>query len=625
VALALAFTILLVWDHNIGAVRRARWQAEGSTSRVAPPQQLSSDGQASLRRIINSGNLSELRWPDFSDYGKHVQKFYEAYRYSLPWVRGMRPTAQAQQVISILLKAEQKGLAAEDYDGSRWNDRLARLNPATAQPSETDVVRFDAALTVCVMRYVSDLHIGKLNPRHFDFGFDVEAKKYDLPDFLRNDVVDSSDVAGVLARVEPPYPGYQRTIQALQSYSEFAKEYAGNQLPPIQKAIAPGDSYLGVPQLIKLLRLVGDLPANASVTADGAVYQASLVEAIKSFQRRHGRTPDGRITAQTLSDLNVPLTNRIRQMQLTLERWRWLPVSLHSALIVANIPEFRLRAYDENYKLMLSMNIVVGKAYGHDTPVFSDTMQYVVFRPYWNVPYSISKAEFLPHVARDPEYLAKKGFEVVSSGKDVVTSGAVTKDTLAQLQTGKLYIRQMPGPKNSLGLVKFIFPNSSNVYMHDTPAQEFFAKSRRDFSHGCVRLEKPADLAVWVLKGNPGWDSDSVRAAMNGTPNQQVNLTHPIPVLIVYGTVVVTEDGIVHFYDDIYGHDAALEKVLAKGYPYPGQSPTKNVRGKSKNTLSNAVEIPVNEVRMRIVATPPRAGQQRSLSQFERVYGFGLM
>jgi murein L,D-transpeptidase YcbB/YkuD len=568
VALALAFTILLVWDHNIGAVRRARWQAEGSTSRVAPPQQLSSEGQASLRRIIKSGNLSELRWPDFSDYGKYVQKFYESYQYSLPWVRGMQPTAQAQQIISILLKAEQKGLAAEDYDGSRWNDRLARLNPATAQPSETDVVRFDAALTVCVMRYVSDLHIGKLNPRHFDFGFDVEAKKYDLPDFLRNDVVDSSDVAGVLARVEPPYPGYQRTIQALQSYSEFAKEYAGNQLPPIQKAIAPGDSYSGVPQLIKLLRLVGDLPADASVTADGAVYQASLVDAIKSFQRRHGRTPDGRITAQTLSDLNVPLTNRIRQMQLTLERWRWLPVSLHSALIVANIPEFRLRAYDENYKVMLSMNIVVGKAYGHDTPVFSDTMQYIVFRPYWNVPYSISKAEFLPHVARDPEYLAKKGFEVVSSGKDVVTSGAVTQDTLAQLRAGKLYIRQMPGPKNSLGLVKFIFPNSSNVYMHDTPAQEFFARSRRDFSHGCIRLEKPADLAEWVLHENPGWDADDVRAAMNGTPNQQVNLTHPIPVLIVYGTVIVTEDGIVHFYDDIYGHDAALEKVLAKGYPY---------------------------------------------------------
>ncbi len=531
---------------------------------------ISADSQASLRGIIQSGNLSDLRWPEFSDYDKHVQKFYESYGYSLPWIRGMQPTAQAQQLISVLLKAEEKGLAAEDYDGPRWGDRLAKLKPTSVQPSEADAVRFDAALTVCVMRYISDLRIGRVNPRHLDFDFDVKAKKYDLADFLKEDVVDSSDVAGVLTKVEPPYPGYQRTILALHSYLEFAKDYDGDHLPAIQKPIIPGDSYSGVPQLIKLLRLLGDLPADASMPADRTIYEPPLEDAVKSFQRRHGRTPDGRITAQTLADLNVPLTNRIRQMQLTLERWRWLPVSLHSAPIVANIPEFRLRAYDENYKIVLSMNVVVGKAYAHDTPVFTDTMQYVVFRPYWNVPYSIAKAEFLPRVARDPDYLAKKGFEVVNDRQDVVTSGAVTGDMLAQLRAGKLYIRQIPGPKNSLGLVKFIFPNSSNVYMHDTPAQEFFAKSRRDFSHGCIRLEKPADLAVWVLHENPGWDMDRVHATMNGTPNQQVNLAHPIPVLILYGTVIVTEDGIVHFYDDIYGHDAALEKVLAKGYPYPG-------------------------------------------------------
>jgi murein L,D-transpeptidase YcbB/YkuD len=562
--------IFLLWNHSIGAARRARRQTESSARPGALSQQLSSDGQASLRGIIQSGNLSELRWPDFSDYDKHVAKFYESQGYSLPWIRGMQPTTQAQQVISVLLKAEQKGLAAEDYDGPRWGDRLAKLKPTSVQPSEADALRFDVALTVCLMRYVSDLHIGKVNPKHFDFGFDIEAKKYDLPDFLKEDVVDSPNVAGVLAKVEPPYPGYQRTIQALHSYLEFAREYDGNQLPAIQKTTASGDSYSGVPQLIKLLRLVGDLPADASAPADRMVYKAPLVDAVKSFQRRHGRTPDGRITAQTLADLNVPLSNRIRQMQLTLERWRWLPLGLHSAPIVANIPEFRLRAYDENYKIVLSMNVVVGKAYAHDTPVFTDTMQYVVFRPYWNVPYSISKAEFLSRLARDPDYLAKKGFEVVNSGQDVVTSGAVTGDILAQLRVGKLYIRQLPGPKNSLGLVKFIFPNDSNVYMHDTPAQKFFTKSRRDFSHGCIRLEKPADLAVWVLRENPGWDMDRVRAAMNGTPNQQVNLAHSIPVLIVYGTAIVTEDGIVHFYDDIYGHDAALERVLAKGYPYPG-------------------------------------------------------
>jgi murein L,D-transpeptidase YcbB/YkuD len=558
----------LFWYHGVGAARRT--QTEASAKSGASPQHLSPDGQATLRAIIQSGKLSELRWPDFSDYDKHVQKFYESYANSLPWVREMQPTAQARELISLLLKAEQEGLAAEDYDGPRWSDRLAKLKPSAPQPSEADAVRFDVALTVCVMRYTSDLRIGKVNPKHFEFGFDIETKKYNLPEFLKENVVDASDVAGVMAKVEPPYPGYQRTIQALHSYLEFAKEFDGNQLPAIQKPIAPGESYPGVPKLTRLLRLVGDLPADASVPADGTVYQAPLVEAVKNFQRRHGRAPDGRITTQTLADLNVPLTSRVRQMQLTLERWRWLPIGLHSAPIVANIPEFRLRAYDENYKSTLSMNVVVGKAYNHNTPVFSDTIQYVVFRPYWSVPNSIAKAEFLPKIAGDPDYLAKKGFEVVNGRQEVVTSGTVTSDMLAQLRAGKLFIRQTPGAKNSLGLVKFIFPNSYNVYMHDTPAQEFFAKSRRDFSHGCIRLEKPADLAAWVLRDNPGWNMDRVRAAMDGSPNQQVNLAHPIPVLIVYGTVVVTEDGVVHFYDDIYGHDAALEKVLAKGYPYPG-------------------------------------------------------
>jgi L,D-transpeptidase YcbB len=564
------FAMSLVCTYSIVAARRAGPRSALSAEFAAPPQQLSPEGQASLRAIIQAGNLSELRWPDFSDYGKHLQKFYESYAYSLPWVRGMEPTAQAQQVIGVLLKADQEGLSAEDYDGSRWTARLAKLKPATPQPSEADAVRFDAALTVCVMRYISDLHIGKVNPKHFDFGFDIESKKYDLPEFLKTDVVDAPDVAPILAEVEPPYPGYRRTIQALQTYLELEKQDAGQQLPPVKKTIAPGDSYAGLPQLIRLLRLVGDLPADANISADDTVYQGPVVDAVKKFQRRLGREPDGRISAQTLADLNVPLTSRVRQMQLTLERWRWLPAAYQKAPIVANIPEFRLRAYDENFKIALTMNVVVGKAYNHNTPVFSDTMQYVVFRPYWGVPYSIAKAELFPHIARDPDYLSKKGFEVVNSRQDVVASGTVTNEVLEQLRAGKLFIRQKPGPKNSLGLVKFIFPNNYNVYMHDTPEQVFFAKSRRDFSHGCIRLEKPADLAVFVLRDNPGWNMDRVRAAMNGNTTQQVNLVHPIPVLIVYGTVIVTEDGVVHFYDDIYGHDAALEKVLAKGYPYPG-------------------------------------------------------
>ena len=541
-----------------------------NTALDLPPQQLSAQGQVALRTIIEDGRLEELRWPDFSDYRKHLVKFYEAYGYALPWTRGLQPTAQAQAVIAILMKADQKGLSAEDYDAPRWGPRIAKLKPVAQQPREEDAVRFDAALTVCMMRYISDLHIGKVNPRHFESGFDVETKKYDLPDLLKDHVVDGPSVEAVLEQAEPPIPGYRRSILALQAYMELARRDDGEQLPPVKKTVAPGDTYPGVPRLARLLRLVGDLPADANVPTDSLVYQGALVDAVKKFQSRHGRDADGRIGAQTIADMNVPLSQRVRQMQLTLERWRWLPLGLHGGPIVVNIPEFRLRAYDEHLKTGLTMNVVVGKAYNHDTPLFVDAMEYVVFRPYWNVPYSIAKAEMFKGIERDPDYLSKKGFEVVDNRENPVGSGTVMPDELQQLRAGKLFIRQKPGPKNSLGLVKFIFPNNYDVYMHDTPATEFFSKSRRDFSHGCVRLEHPADMAAWVLRDNPGWNMERIKAAMNGEKSQQVNLAHPIPVLIVYGTAVVPEDGLVHFYDDIYGHDAALEKVLEKGYPYPG-------------------------------------------------------
>ena len=531
---------------------------------------LSSEGQAALHATITSGSLPDLRWPNFSDYVQHVQKFYDFNGASLWWVKGLEPTAQARQVIALLQQAAEKGLSADDYDGPRWSDRLAKLKPGTSKPSEADAVKFDLELTISIMRYISDLHIGRVNPKRLSFALDDEAKKYDLPEFLKDNVVRARDVAGVLAQVEPQYPGYRRTIQALRTYTDLAAKDDGEQLPPVKKAIAPGDAYPGVPRLVRLLRLVGDLPADAKVTVDTPTYDGALVDAVKSFQRRYGRDPNGRIDAQTLADLNVPLSRRVRQMQLTLERWRWLPLAYQQTPIVANIPEFRLRAYDKDFNIGVTMNVVVGKAFGHhDTPVFSETMKYVIFRPYWEVPPSIIRGELVPHIVKDPNYLAEKGFEVVDARQNIVTDGTVSSEVLGQLRAGKLFIRQKPGPKNALGLVKFLFPNSYNVYMHDTPAQEFFAKSRRDFSHGCVRLEKPAELAAWVLRDNPGWTPERIRAAMNGSAPQQVNLAHPIPVLIVYATVIVLEDGLVHFYDDIYGHDADLEKVLAKGYPYP--------------------------------------------------------
>src|SRR5580704_11809146 len=183
----------------------------------ASAAELSADGQAWLRTTVSAGNLPDLRWPDFSDYSKHVQKFYEFNAYSLWWVKGMEPTPQARQAIALLLEADRKGLFADDYDGPRWSARLTKLKPAAQQPVEGDALKFDLELTVCMMRYVSDLHIGKVNPKHFAFALDEESRKYDLAEFLKEHVVNGGDVAAALAQVEPPYPGYKRTLQALQT------------------------------------------------------------------------------------------------------------------------------------------------------------------------------------------------------------------------------------------------------------------------------------------------------------------------------------------------------------------------------------------------------------------------
>ena len=278
-------------------------------------------------------------------------------------------------------------------------------------------MKFDLALTVCLMRYISDLHVGRVNPKHFDFALDEEIKKIRLGRILKEHVVTAGDVAGALAQVEPPYPGYRRTIQALHTYHRrLPSKMMGNNCLPSKKPIVPGDAYPGVPRLTRLLRELGDLPRQRECSGRFDYLQGPLVDAVKSFQAPLWPSPNGRIDALTLADLNVPLSHRVRQMQLDPRALALVAgFVLKIAPIVANIPEFRLRAYDKDFNIAVTMNVVVGKSYGHDTPVFSDTMKYVVFRPYWEVPYSITRAEIITHIVRDPDYLAKKGFEVVDS------------------------------------------------------------------------------------------------------------------------------------------------------------------------------------------------------------------
>ncbi|HMD48707.1 MAG TPA: L,D-transpeptidase family protein, partial [Bryobacteraceae bacterium] len=273
---------------------------------------------------------------------------------------------------------------------------------------------------------------------------------------------------------------------------------------------------------------------------------------------------------------NTPLKHRCRQLALTLERWRWIPASFSRPPIIVNIPEFRLHALNDRHETELEMKVVVGGAYRHQTPVFTNDMTHVIFRPYWNVPLSIQRAELVPKITQDSSYLAANDYEIVDArGKPF--EGGITAEVVAQLRSGRLAIRQKPGPQNALGFIKFMFPNEYNVYLHGTPAKALFSRSRRDFSHGCIRVERPEELAAWVLRGLPEWTPQRIGDAENGANTLQVNLPHPIPVLILYGTAVVSASGEVHFFDDIYGHDRSLEEVLSHGYPYSGWQPARGL------------------------------------------------
>ena len=515
-----------------------------------------------------SGRLADLQWPNFSENSAPVKEFYDESGDRLGWSRGGKLTLQAIETIGILEKADQKGLDSRDYDGVKWPERVKALqSPGGA--TESALVKFDVALTVSAIRYGTDLHLGKVDPKILHKDFDPEREKHNAGEFLWKSVVGARSVKDVVDSIEPPYPGYQRTLMALQKYMQMAKEEVPDPLPQVKKPIAPGQEYQGTGKLLRRLQFLGDLPASQPVPENSQSYSGDAVEGVKRFQMRHGLEAAGKLGPQTITELNRPMSERVEALRLTLERWRWIPDNFTQTPILVNIPEFVLRAFDAldaPGKPALMMRVVVGRALRTQTPVMAEEMKYLIFWPYWNVPPSILRAEIVPKIAKDPEYLQKNNFEVTTYSGEVVTDGIVSEEVLAQLRAGKLMVRQKPGPKNALGLIKFVFPNADNIYLHSTPSQALFGESRRDFSHGCIRVEDPRALASWVLRNNPGWTRERVEAAFQAQEQEQVNLAHEIPLLILYGTAISKEDGQVFFFEDIYGYDKAMGKLFEQAY-----------------------------------------------------------
>ncbi len=373
---------------------------------------------------------------------------------------------------------------------------------------------------------------------------------------------------------EPRLFVYRALAAALGRYEELAAQPWPGPLPgPVAPArsVSPGDSWSGLPVLARRLHLLGDLTADPEAACAGGRYGKTLVAAVKRFQGRHGLAPDGVIGRGTLAALDVPPSQRLRQIQLSLARLRQPPDPGDAPLVLVDIPAFRLYAWDDaeaSTRPSLEMNVVVGQADTLQTPVFFDRLRYVIFRPFWHPPRSIIVNEILPELEKDPGYLDAHDMELCPSANDVVPALPLTPENLERLRVGTARVRQRPGPTNLLGLVKFMFPNTHKVYLHDTPSRGAFWRERRDASHGCVRVQDPAALAAFVLRGEDGWTPERIAEAMNGDQTIHVDVTRSLPVWIIYLTALPRPDGEICFFDDVYGLDQA-EDIAGGGAASP--------------------------------------------------------
>jgi murein L,D-transpeptidase YcbB/YkuD len=413
----------------------------------------------------------------------------------------------------------------------------------------------DVWLTYLYMKYASDIADGVSDLAHADQTWKISPEVFDPLAGLERALRDNR-VAESLMELTPTHPDYRALRKALADYRAQAARGAWPAVP-VQLKAKPGQRNSQMAALARRLAASGDFKGAEAANSQTTSYSAELQEAVKRFQRRHGLTDDAVVGPALVAELNVPLDARIRQIELNMERWRWLPRDLGDRHILVNIPEMRLDVRDRG-NVPLTMRVVVGKQ-DTPTPIFNDDMTYLVFAPYWNVPPDIAEKETLPSVLKDPGFLARTNMEVVDESGNPLDPGSIDLGA-----PGKYRFRQRPGTDNSLGLVKFMFPNQYNVYLHDTPADSLFARASRSLSHGCVRLEQPEKLAAYVLRDQPEWTAERIAEAMHGEEERTVKLKEKLPVYIGYWTASVSADGLVQFRKDVYGIDGRLTTKLGE-------------------------------------------------------------
>jgi murein L,D-transpeptidase YcbB/YkuD len=491
----------------------------------------------------------------------------------LLWFDAGRPTSDARQALGLLLSAATEGLNPGDYGALALQERLMQASQGSV-PTESVQGPLDTALTAALQHYLSDLQSGRVDPRQIHANFSV-ARHGRLDSIKLREAVAGHRLSEFVRQMAPPLPMYGSLQRALARYRDLATH------PAWQAALAPlpgrklvaGQAYAGLALLAQRLEVLGDLQPG---TAAPLRLEGPLLNALQAFQERHGLTPDGVLGHDTLQQLNVTPAARLRQIELTMERLRWTPFLQVPRMIVVNVPEFVLRAYevrDGQVDVKLTMKVIVGKALNTRTPLFDEDMRFIEFSPYWNVPPSIARKELVPRLRRDASHFEREGFEFVSGSGQAVRTLSV--ENLDAVLSGGWRIRQRPGPKNALGDIKFVFPNNDNIYLHHTPAPKLFERARRDFSHGCIRVEAPVALAQFVLHDEPAWTEERIRQAMEKGESNTWRLAQPLPVLIAYSTVLVKKER-VFFYADLYGHDRLLDQALRQHSAAPSHVPAPN-------------------------------------------------
>ena len=478
-----------------------------------------------------------------------LKSYYLGQNGELLWIG----TGRMQHLIALMRSAEDEGLFSSDYP----SDHLEQLMQAVPKTDAKSRAVVELLFSGHFLKFASDLKAGRVLPRKVDPELYWQTKEIDLAAALAT-LGSVPDLKTFVKTWEPRLPAYKALKAELARYRKIAGNKSWPRIPA-GEVLKPGMEDPRVPILRKRLS-----DAQHAEITESTLYDDALVERVKHFQQLHGLEPDGVIGFKTKVALNIPIEERVRQIVVSMERWRWLPEDLGEDYLLVNIASFYLTRF-ENGSFAERKKVIVGKPY-RKTPAFSDSIKYLEFNPYWTVPYSIATRDKLPALQRNPSSLSGAGFEILAGSQQI--DPAQVNWRQYSRSNFPFTLRQKPGPKNALGQVKFMFPNKFSVYLHDTPDRSLFDKTFRSFSSGCVRVHQPIDLAGQVLRGKQGWDRARIDAVLASGKRTVVNLDQPLPVHIVYSTAWVAEDGSIRFAVDFYNRDEKLYQALF-GTPVP--------------------------------------------------------